>query len=176
MLVGLITFVTLLVHSYQEPSYVSFTLLALAGVVLSAVSADPCVRAAPAEPHHQTGNAGPAGASWPRAGPAAADDAPDRRAAVRLGCRAARAHRSRDRRELPPDAIKRAVRDWQGDHLEPDLPPEGGSHGVKTGSHGMEKESRGFHLQVEETASDNESRCADQSRWLLERAAKSATA
>jgi hypothetical protein len=38
LLVGLVAFVVLLVHSYQAPSYVSFALLTLAGVVLSAVS------------------------------------------------------------------------------------------------------------------------------------------
>jgi hypothetical protein len=38
VLVGLIAFLVLLVQSFQEPTSVSFALLALAGVVLSAVS------------------------------------------------------------------------------------------------------------------------------------------
>jgi len=37
-LVGLLVFLVLTVHAYQEPTYVSFTLLVSSGVVLSAVT------------------------------------------------------------------------------------------------------------------------------------------
>ena len=36
--VGLVVFVVLIFHAYQEPTYVSFTLVVLAGVVLTAVT------------------------------------------------------------------------------------------------------------------------------------------
>jgi hypothetical protein len=117
VLVGLITFVTLLVHSYQEPGYVSFALLALAGVVLSAVS---LIRVF-------------------------ALRLQNRIIRLEMQVRLARLGRERDlprlttpqivalrfgsdaelpalidraiAEQLPADGIKRAVRDWQGDHF-----------------------------------------------------------
>ena len=114
---GLIAFVILLIHSYQEPTYVSFALLALAGVLLSAVS---LIRVF-------------------------AIRLQNRIIRLEMQVRLARLGRERDLQrltipqlvalrfgsdaELPalidrviaesltPDAIKRAVRDWQGDFM-----------------------------------------------------------
>ena len=116
-LVGLIAFVTLLVHVYQEPGYVSFTLLALSGVVLSALSLTRVF----------------------------ALRLQNRIIRLEMQVRLARLGRERDLQRLtlpqivalrfgsdaelpalidraiaenlPPDAIKRAVSDWQGDYL-----------------------------------------------------------
>ena len=117
VLAGLIAFLTLLVHAYQEPTYVSFALLALAGVVLSAAS---LIRVF-------------------------ALRLQNRIIRLEMQVRLARLGREQDLQrltlpqivalrfgsdaELPalidraiaeslaPDAIKRAVRDWQGDYL-----------------------------------------------------------
>jgi Family of unknown function (DUF6526) len=114
---GLIAFVMLLIHSYQEPTYVSFALLALAGVLLSAVS---LIRVFALR--LQT-----------------------RIIRLEMQVRLARLGRERDLQrltipqivalrfgsddelpalieraiaeKLPPDAIKRAVDHWQGDYL-----------------------------------------------------------
>ena len=117
VLVGTIALVTLFVHAYQEPTYVSFALLALAGVLLSAVS---LIRVF-------------------------ALRLQNRIIRLEMQVRLARLGRERDLHrltipqivalrfgsdaELPalidralagnlaPDAIKRAVTDWQGDYL-----------------------------------------------------------
>ena len=117
VLVGTIAFVTLVVHAYQEPTYVSFALLTLAGVVLSGVS---LIRVF-------------------------ALRLQNRIIRLEMQVRLARLGRERDLprltlpqivalrfgsdAELPalidrtiaehlaPDAIKRAVTDWQGDYL-----------------------------------------------------------
>ena len=115
--VGLLVFVVLIFHAYQEPTYVSFTLVALAGVVLAAVT---LIRLY-------------------------ALRLQNRIIRVEMQVRLARLGRERDLTrltlpqivalrfasdaELPelvnraisenlaPDAIKRAVSDWQGDYL-----------------------------------------------------------
>ena len=117
VLIGTVAFVTLLVHAYQEPTAVSFALLTLAGVVLSGVS---LIRVF-------------------------ALRLQNRIIRLEMQVRLARLGRERDLQRLtlpqivalrfgsdaelpalidraiaeslPPDAIKRAVRDWQGDYL-----------------------------------------------------------
>jgi uncharacterized integral membrane protein len=114
---GVIAFVVLLIHSYQEPTSVSFALLALAGVLLSAVSLSRVF----------------------------ALRLQNRIIRLEMQVRLARLGRERDlhrltipqivalrfgsdaelpalidraiAEKLPPDAIKRAVGDWQGDSL-----------------------------------------------------------
>jgi hypothetical protein len=117
IVVGTIAFATLLVHAFQEPTDVSFALLTLAGVVLSGVS---LIRVF-------------------------ALRLQNRIIRLEMQVRLARIGRERDLQRLtvpqivalrfgsdaelpalidraiaenlPPDAIKRAVRDWQGDYL-----------------------------------------------------------
>ena len=116
-LVGVIAFLALLVHAYEDPTYTSFALLALAGVVLSALSLTRVF----------------------------ALRLQNRIIRLEMQVRLARLGRERDLQrltlpqvvalrfgadaELPalidraiaenlaPDAIKRAVSDWQGDYL-----------------------------------------------------------
>ena len=116
-LVTSVAILMLLVHAYQEPTYVSFALLALAGILLTAVS---LIRVF-------------------------ALRLQNRIIRLEMQVRLARLGRERDLQrltlpqvvalrfgsdaELPalidraiaenlaPDAIKRAVSDWQGDHL-----------------------------------------------------------
>lgn len=116
-LVAALAVLVLIVHAYQEPTYVSFTLLALAGVLLTAVSLlrvfalrlqnriirlEMQVRLARLgrESHLQR-------LSLPQV--VALRFASDAELPGLLD-RALAEH-------LTPDAIKRAVRDWQGDYL-----------------------------------------------------------
>jgi hypothetical protein len=117
VLVGLIAFLTLLVHAYEEPTYLSFALLALAGVVLSAASLIRVFalrlqnRIIRLEMQVRLGRLG------------------RERDLQRLTIPQIVALRFGSDAELPalidraiaeslsPDAIKRAVRDWQGDYL-----------------------------------------------------------
>ena len=116
-LVAALVFLVLIVHAYQEPTYVSFTLLALSGVVVSGVT---LIRTF-------------------------ALSLQNRVIRLEMQVRLARLRRDHDmaRLDLPqlialrfasdaelpalidravsermkPDDIKRAVRDWQGDYL-----------------------------------------------------------
>ena len=116
-LIALLALVVLIVHAYQEPRYVSFTLVVLAGVVLSALS---LLRLF-------------------------AVRLQNRIIRLEMQVRLARLGRERDlprltlaqivalrfasdgelpalieraiAEKLPPDMIKRAVKDWQGDYL-----------------------------------------------------------
>ena len=116
-LIALLVLVVLIVHAYQEPTYVSFTLVVLAGVVLSALS---LLRLFALRLQNRV-------------------------IRLEMQVRLARLGRERDlprlalaqivalrfasdaelpalieraiAEKLPPDAIKRAVTDWQGDYL-----------------------------------------------------------
>ena len=115
--VALLAVLVLLVHAYQEPTYVSFTLLALAGVVLAAVTLirlfalrlqnriirlEMRVRLARLGREPDLGRlALPQVVALRFASDAELPALIDRAIAERLA----------------PDAIKRAVRDWQGDYL-----------------------------------------------------------
>ena len=62
-LVAALAFLVLLFHVYEEPTYVSFALLAVAGVVVVCCVFDPHVCDPPAESHHQARNADPSGSA-----------------------------------------------------------------------------------------------------------------
>ena len=116
-LVAVLAVLVLIVHAYQEPTYVSFTLLALAGVLLTAVSLIRVFairlqnRIIRLEMQMRLSRLG---------------REPDLQ---RLSLPQVVALRFASDAELPalidralaenltPDAIKRAVRDWQGDFL-----------------------------------------------------------
>jgi hypothetical protein len=116
VVVGLIAFLVLLVHSYQEPTSVSFALLALAGVVLSAVSLIRVFalrlqnRIIRLEMQVRLARLGRESALGRLTLPQVV--------ALRFAADAelpALVDRTLSE-DLKPDAIKRAVRDWQGDY------------------------------------------------------------
>ena len=116
VVVGLIAFLVLLVHSYQEPTSVSFALLALAGVVLSAVSLIRVFalrlqnRISRLEMQVRLARLGRESALGRLTLPQVV--------ALRFAADAelpALVDRTLSE-DLKPDAIKRAVRDWQGDY------------------------------------------------------------
>ena len=116
VVVGLIAFLVLLVHSYQEPTSVSFALLALAGVVLSAVSLIRVFalrlqnRIIRLEMQVRLARLGRESALGRLMLPQVV--------ALRFAADAelpALVDRTLSE-DLKPDAIKRAVRDWQGDY------------------------------------------------------------
>jgi hypothetical protein len=116
VLVGLIAFLVLLVQSFQEPTSVSFALLALAGVVLSAVSLIRVFalrlqnRIIRLEMQVRLARLGRESALGRLTLPQIV--------ALRFAADAelpALVDRTLSE-DLKPDAIKRAVRDWQGDY------------------------------------------------------------
>ena len=116
VVVGLIAFLVLLGHSYQEPTSVSFALLALAGVVLSAVSLIRVFalrlqnRIIRLEMQVRLARLGRESALGRLTLPQVV--------ALRFAADAelpALVDRTLSE-DLKPDAIKRAVRDWQGDY------------------------------------------------------------
>ena len=116
-LVAASAFLVLLVHVYQEPTYVSFTLLALAGVVVSAVSLTRVFalrlqnRIIRLEMQVRLARLGRESSlqrlSMPQI--VALRFASDGELPALMDRAIAE--------QLQPDAIKREVRDWQGDYL-----------------------------------------------------------